>query len=140
MMMITIVLVVTVGFNYTIYDYYKLFLSALITAYFVIYILSAVTFTTLIKRIKTRTLIKNSITCRVLKIIKIILIRIKNEINKLIDVMSNTWKIVFYSIIYIFTMIIVFAIFNGVERLRIYYRFWNYNIFILSSNEKNKWL
>ena len=53
MMMITIVLVVTVGFNYTIYDYYKLFLSALITAYFVIYILSAVTFTTLIKRIKT---------------------------------------------------------------------------------------
>ena len=140
MMMITIVLVVTVGFNYTIYDYYKLFLSALITAYFVIYILSAVTFTTLIKRIKTRTLIKNSITCRVLKIIKIILIRIKNEINKLIDVMSNTWKIVFYSIIYIFTMIIVFAIFNGVERLRIYYRFWNYNICILSSNEKNKWL
>ena len=139
-MMITIVLVVTVGFNYTIYNYYKLFLSALITAYFVIYILSAVTFTTLIKRIKTRTLIKNSITCRVLKIIKIILIRIKNEINKLIDVMSNTWKIVFYSIIYIFTMIIVFAIFNGVERLRIYYRFWNYNICILSSNEKNKWL
>ena len=139
-MMITIVLVVTVGFNYTIYDYYKLFLSALITAYFVIYILSAVTFTTLIKRIKTRTLIKNSITWRVLKIIKIILIRIKNEINKLIDVMSNTWKIVFYSIIYIFTMIIVFAIFNGVERLRIYDRFWNYNICILSSNEKNKWL
>lgn len=50
-------------FNHTmVYDYYKLFISASVTAYLVTYALVAIIFSTIVKRIKTKTLIKNSIT------------------------------------------------------------------------------
>lgn len=54
----------------TVYDYYKLFISASVTAYLVTYVLVALTFVTIVKRIKTKTLIRNSITWRIRKTTK----------------------------------------------------------------------
>ncbi len=110
--MLSIIFVAMNGFGYTMYyNYYKLFLSAMITSYFVIYILFAITITTIIKRIKAKTLIKNTITWKTLRILKNIFIKMQQKFYRFIDVMNMTRKTVFFTIMYILTMIIIFAIF-----------------------------
>jgi len=99
---------VTVSFTETRYDYYKLFLSEIITAYAVIYILSAITLTTIVKRIKAKTIIRNTITWKLLEICKRIWIKIKEVCNVLTERIGVTWSVILISITYFLIMIMTF--------------------------------
>lgn len=105
---IVLITAVTVSFTETRHDYYKLFLSEIITAYSVIYILSAITLTTIIKRIKAKTIIKNTITWKLLKLCKRIWKKIKKFCSVFTERISITGKVILISIIYFLTMVIVF--------------------------------
>lgn len=105
---IILLISITVSFTETRYDYYKLFLSEIITAYAVIYILSAITLTTIIKRIKAKTIIKNTITWRLLKICRRMWKKVKKAISVFTERISITWRVILISIIYLLIMIIVF--------------------------------
>ena len=120
--------------------YYKLYLSAIITGYLLIYVLLAIGMTSVIKRIKAKTIIKNSITCKVLKLCQKLLIKLKKGLDTFTERINITWKIIGYTIIYILLMLFVIAIFNGAERTCINYRWRNYNLHILSNYAKSKLL
>lgn len=96
------------------YNYYKLFLSGMITAYFVIYILFVVTFTSTIKRIKAKTFIKNTITWRILRLLKRIFVRTKKAFGKFIQTLSGAKKIVVITLIYIIAMGFILIIFADI--------------------------
>lgn len=119
--MIALIGIVTGSFYSTIGEYYKLFLSEIITAYFVIYILCAIAVTTVIKRIKAKTILKNTITWRMLKLLKRLLERIKKVCETFLEKVKITWKIFLYALIYVILMIFIMIIFNREERLRAYY-------------------
>lgn len=93
--------------------YYKLYLSAIITEYLLIYVLFMIGMTSIIKRIKAKTIIKNSITYMILKLFKRVFIRLKKGFDTFTERLNVTWKIIAYSLIYLFTMIFMFAIFDG---------------------------
>lgn len=95
--------------------YYKLYLSAIITEYLVIYVLFAIGATSIIKRIKAKTIIKNSITYKVLKLCQKLLIKLKKGLDTFTERVNITWKIIGYTIVYILLMLFVIAIFNGVN-------------------------
>ncbi len=103
---------VTDNFYYSSANYYKLFMSEIITAYFVVYILCAIVLTTLIKRIKAKTFIKNTITYKTLRLIGKTIKRIKKGIDTATENIKLTWKILLEIFIYILVMICVFGIFE----------------------------
>lgn len=98
------------GRMYSYTDYSKLYVSAGVATYFVSYILSALTFTTIIKRIKAKTFIKNSITWRVLKLIKRILIRTKKSIDVFTASISITLRTIGIGVAYLVICMLVLAI------------------------------
>ena len=100
--------------------YYKLYLSAIITEYLLIYVLFMIGMTSIIKRIKAKTIIKNSITYRVLRICKKIFIKLKKGLDTFTERLNVTWKIIGYSLIYLFTMILMFTIFDGASGIAIF--------------------
>lgn len=108
---ISLILLVTTNFYTTRPEFFKLYLSAIITAYFVIYILFAIGFNTVIKRIKAKILIKNTITWEMLKLCKKILIKIKGFMNSLIEKMQTTRKAVIAILGYLVLMIFITVIF-----------------------------
>lgn len=96
--------------NYKLTYHSKLYVSSVITTYFVSYILCMVTFTTIVKRIKAKTLIKNSITWRVLRLIKRILIRTKKSIDVFTESINITLKTIGIGIAYIVICLLILAI------------------------------
>lgn len=112
---VTIILIIIIAtifyitdmFTYTKYSYYKLFISETITAYFVIYILIEITVTTIIKRIKAKTLIKSSLTWKILKLCKKILLKLQKICNVFTQSMSITLKTILLILAYILLMVIV---------------------------------
>lgn len=100
--------------------YYKLYLSAIITEYLLIYVLFMIGMTSIIKRIKAKTIIKNSITYRVLRICKKIFIKLKKGLDTFTERLNVTWKIIGYSLIYLFTIILMFTIFDGASGIAIF--------------------
>ena len=100
--------------------YYKLYLSAIITEYLLIYVLFMIGMTSIIKTIKPKTIIKNSITYRVLRICKKIFIKLKKGLDTFTERLNVTWKIIGYSLIYLFTMILMFTIFDGASGIAIF--------------------
>lgn len=117
--------------------YYKLYLSAIITEYLIIYVLFAIGITSIIKRIKAKTIVKNSVTYRVLKLCQKLLAKLKKGFDVFTERINITWKIIAYSLIYMFIMIFMFALFDGAERNCNYYGHGNNCIYILSSHTKN---
>lgn len=96
--------------------YYKLYLSAIITEYLVIYVLFMIGMTSIIKRIKAKTIIKNSITYKVLKLCQKLLTKLKKGIDVFTERLNITWKLIGFCLIYLFVMVFMFILFNGAER------------------------
>ena len=111
----TLIGTITIRFTDTRYSYYKLYLSGIITAYAVIYILSAITFTTVVKRIKAKVLIKKSLTWRMLQLIKRIFARVQKIIEVFTERIGLTWKIILISAVYLTTIISIMAVFIDVS-------------------------
>ena len=101
--------------SYSIEDY-KLMLSLLITGCFVIYILCATTLHTLIKRIKSKTLLKSTIIGRILKLILRIFKKIKNVLKREIETLTYstnvTAKVTAYAIIMTSMAIFILLVFQ----------------------------
>lgn len=93
-------------------EYYKLYISGIITVYFVIYILIAIGLTTIIKRIKAKTITKNTITLRLLKLCKKILIKVRDFINSLTENLKITWKFTIGIIGYMLLMLVILLFFG----------------------------
>jgi len=101
-------------------EYYDLIISLFLTGYFISYILCAITLVTIIKRIKAKNLIKESITGKIcvwfFKITKNIIIKLKNIVEKFyksIKEMLNSWpeilKIGIYIVIYLLIAVVLIA-------------------------------
>lgn len=95
-------------YSYT--NYSKIYLSASIATYFVSYILCILTFTTIVKRIKAKTFIKNSITWRILRLIKRILIRTKKSIDVFTESINVTLKTIGIGVAYLVICLLILAI------------------------------
>ena len=97
-------------------EYYNFAISILITAYFVSYIVCALSCITLIKRIKAKTLIKSSITGRLLKwcfkIITKILRQIKKGFKEIVSSLPTTGRVIMFIFIYIIGVIILTSMFE----------------------------
>lgn len=106
-------------------EYYKLYISGIVTIYFVIYILFAIGITTIIKRIKSKTIIENTVTMRILKLCKKLLIKTKKFINSLEEKIKDTWKITILMTIYLLsiTAIILFFGDNGEIEIGLFFDF-----------------
>ena len=96
--------------------YYKLYLSAIITEYLLIYVLFMIGMTSIIKRIKAKTIIKNSITYKVFKLCQKLLAKLKKGIDVFTERLNITWKLIGFCLIYLFTMVFMFILFDGAER------------------------
>lgn len=101
-------------------EYYDLTISLFLTGYFISYILCAITLVTIIKRIKAKNLIKESITGKIcgwlFKITKNIIIKLKNIVEKFyksIKEMLNSWpeilKIGIYIVLYLLIAVVLIA-------------------------------
>ncbi len=91
---------ITAYFLENINSYYKLFLSVIITAYFVSYILIAVTVTTIVKRIKAKVLFKNTVIYALCELIEKMILSIKKATDTFMAQIGDIWKILIFSIIY----------------------------------------
>ncbi len=92
-------------------NYSKMYISAIITEYFVIYIIEAIIFTTLIKRIKANTLVQTTLIGKVANAIQKFMDKGNNVLNSFVSSMKYTKKLTFYTVIYLIIMLIVYAIF-----------------------------
>jgi len=110
---ITIVMAIITNFYSTRPEYYKLYISGIITVYFIIYIMFAIGITTIIKRIKAKTFIRNTITWRALKLCKKLLIKLKEFVNNFTAKLKTTWKVTLGIIAYILLMLIILMFFGG---------------------------
>ncbi len=110
--------------------YYKLYLSAIITEYLIIYVLVAIGMTTIIKRIKAKTIIKNTITWRLLVLCQKLLKKVKEIFCVLTKRANTTLKIIIYILVYLIAILCVAAIFGG-GRNNNYHRYRDYNVCIL---------
>jgi len=118
----TIIVILIIGaageFIRVIYDeYYDLAISLLLTGYFVSYIVCALTGVTIIKRIKAKILIKDSITGRTCRFCFKILKKIFKQIDKACKEISNsltvTAKVIIFIIGYAVGMILLIGLFEG---------------------------
>lgn len=95
-------------------EYYKLMLSGIITAYFVVYTATIILITTFVKRIKAKILIKTSITGKVVlwiyKITKRIVNKIDNSLKLFMASRKNTNKLILLIASYVLAMLITFGI------------------------------
>lgn len=99
--------------------YYKLYLSAIITEYLIIYVLFMIGMVSIIKRIKAKTIIKNSITYKVFKLCQKLLTKLKKGIDVFTERLNITWKLIGFCLIYLFTMVFMFVLFDGVNGIAI---------------------
>ncbi len=90
--------------------YYKLYLSAAICLYFVIYIVFMTAMTTFIKRIKANNLVQTSIIGKICTSIEKLLKNFKNSLNNMTISASNGAKLIISIAIYLTIMVIVFLI------------------------------
>ena len=98
-------------------EYYNFAISIFITGYFVAYIIGALTGVTTIKRIKAKTLIKDSITgrtCRFcFKVLKKIFKKIDKACKELSSSLSVTGKVIMFIMAYILGAILLIGFFEG---------------------------
>ena len=109
--------------KFYIVDYYYFDLSLLLTFYFILYSLGCLTIVSIIKRIKAKTIIKNSLTGKVCgfifnlfkKFLKI-LSKIFNKMKKDINELKNSWpeevKIIIFTFCFVIFAIIFVIIFG----------------------------
>lgn len=88
-------------------------ISLSITAYIISYIICAVTAVTIIKRIKAKCLIKDSITGKILGYVRKVIIRLRNAYSKLLENTRLSFKMILYVVIYIAGMFVIKGIFGG---------------------------
>ena len=96
-----------------IFLFYKLFISEVVTAYLVMYTLVAIALVSCVKRIKAKTFLENTITWKILKLLKKIL-------DILAERLSLTIKIAGIVLLYAITMISMLFIFEYEIRI------WNF--------------
>ena len=97
---------------------YKFLWSCLVTGYLVLYTVIAATGTTIVKRIKAKTLLKDSIIGILVKwtvkFLRNIGKNIKIGINKIIDSWSISKLLIVYTIIYLVIMVVLIVTLDGV--------------------------
>lgn len=105
------------GLYYVVDYYYNFVLSMVLTGYFISYILCAITSVTIIKRIKAKTLIRDSITGKVCvwcyKIIKRILSKISKTYKEIALSLDRTAKILLYVLGFGIGSILMIMAFSG---------------------------
>lgn len=117
---LSIVAIITEQFYQTGSNYYDLFLSEAITAYLVTYVLIAIMITSMIKRIKAKTFLKNTILWRIWQASKKLYQKLKSTvINTFLERISITGKIALYGISYGFIMMLILLLFA--EEIRDWY-------------------
>lgn len=112
------IIAATGEFISVIYDeYYNFAISILITGYFLAYIVCALVGVTTIKRIKAKTLIKDSITGRTckfcIKVFKKILKQISKACSEISNSFSVTGKVIIFIVGYAVGVILLIGIFEG---------------------------
>lgn len=118
--MSSLILIVTSNGVYSGGDYYKLFLSEIITGYLVMYVLCAITFVSCVKRIKAKSFFKNTIIWRVLKLIKRLWNGLKTKFSVLTERFPITLKFISVILAYILIMLCVLFICRGEMSLGIF--------------------
>lgn len=112
-----IIVVASEGLLYVTEEYYNFALSMVLTGYFIGYVLCAITSVTIIKRIKAKTLIKDSITgkafCWCIRLIKKILSKISNAYKEITISMDRTSKILLYVLGFSIGAILMITAFGG---------------------------
>ena len=96
----------------------KVYISGIVTFYFVAYVLLAVVVTTIIKRIKAKVFMKSTLCYRLYKIIEKCCEKVKTVFETLTEQMSETLKLGLFGISYIVIMInflIFFATEDNIE-------------------------
>lgn len=101
---VSLVLMVGINIDNLIFDYYKLYISGIVTVYLVICILAEISITTFIKRIKSKTLIKNTLTWRLWQICKKLFDKMKEVGANLAKSTGTTWKVIGAVIAYVILM------------------------------------
>lgn len=125
---LSIIIMIVTNSGYIISDYIKLFISEMITAYFVSYVLLAITTTTVIKRIKAKKFLENSITWKIIKIAKKGTKNIKEWSSTFTERLDISWRVILAFLIYILSMIIAIIIFGEEPGIRDNDRYCNYSI------------
>lgn len=95
-----IIVLANEGVLYVTEEYYNFAVNMVLTGYFIGYVLCAITSVTIIKRIKAKTLIKNSITGKVfswcIRVIKKILSKISDSYKEITVSIDRTAKLLLY--------------------------------------------
>ncbi len=98
-------------------NYSKMFISTVITAYFVVYIIVAIILTTLIKRTKANILAETTIIGKIASLIQKLINKGKNVLSLFVSSMKSTRRLIFYTVMYLIIMLLVFAIFIEEKQL-----------------------
>lgn len=108
---VSLVLLVGVNIDSLAFDYYKLYVSGIVTVYLVMCILAEITATTIIKRIKSKTLIKNTLTWHLWQVCKKWFKKLREV--EIIFVKSGriAWRIIAAVIIYVILMAMLISVF-----------------------------
>lgn len=97
---------------------YQFLWSCLVTGYLVLYTVIAATGTTIIKRIKAKTLIRDSIIGKICKwifrLVKAFCLKIKNGFSKITDSWSISKLLIIYTTIYVAVMIMLIVMLDGI--------------------------
>lgn len=97
-------------------SYNNLIISGIVTSYFIIYIVCMLTFVTIVKRIKAKTLISSSLCGKCLKLIVKIIKKFINKVKTISKDITKDWnitaKLTVGTIILIFVFILLIAIFS----------------------------
>lgn len=118
LLFITIILcIANEGILYVTDEYYNFAISMILTGYFIGYVLCAIASVTIIKRIKAKTLIKDSITgkvfCWCIKVIKKVLSKISNSYKEITVSIDRTAKILVYVLAFGLGAILMIMAFSG---------------------------
>ena len=99
-----------------VYDDYNAVVSLLVTAYLLIYVFCAITFHTLVKRIKSKTLLKTTIIGRIILFVNKIILKLYEKIKtawKTFTYSTNiTAKVILYSILILVIGFIILLMFG----------------------------
>ena len=105
------------GILYVTEEYYNFAVSMILTGYFIGYVLCAITSVTIIKRIKAKTLIKDSITGKVfrwcIKVIKKVLSKISDSYKQITTSIDRTAKLLVYVLAFGLGAILMIMAFSG---------------------------
>ena len=112
---------ITTRFTNTRFEYFKLYLSEIVTAYAVIYILSAVTLTTIVKRIKLKVLIKNSLIWKFFELLRSLFDKIRKIFEVLIERLSTNWKVILSVCGYLFITGMIKVLLNSAITIYVIY-------------------